>query len=45
MSEGASSARPRIRIAMPSAVNAFLFASEFECDPGFVAGVVFTTNA
>jgi hypothetical protein len=30
--------------AMPSAVNAFLFASEFECDPGFVAGVVFTTT-
>jgi predicted permease len=30
--------------AMPAAVNAFLFASEFGCDPAFVAGVVFTTT-
>jgi predicted permease len=30
--------------AMPAAVNAFLFAAEFDCEPGFVAAVVFTTT-
>ncbi len=29
---------------MPAAVNSFLFASEFGCDPRFVASVVFTTT-
>lgn len=29
---------------MPAAVNAFLFASEFGCDPSFVAGAVFATT-
>lgn len=30
--------------AMPAAVNTFLFASEFDCDPRFVASAVFTTT-
>ncbi len=30
--------------AMPAAVNAFLYAAEFDCEPGFVAAVVFTTT-
>lgn len=30
--------------AMPAAVNAFLFAAEFDCEPGFVAAVVFSTT-
>ncbi|MDR7415209.1 MAG: AEC family transporter [Armatimonadota bacterium] len=29
-----------LQAAMPSAVNAFLYASEFRCDPGFVASAV-----
>jgi predicted permease len=29
---------------MPAAVNTFLFASEFGCEPGFVASAVFTTT-
>ncbi|MCS7173554.1 MAG: AEC family transporter [Armatimonadetes bacterium] len=33
-----------LQAAMPSAVNAFLYASEFRCDPGFVAGVVVATT-
>ncbi len=30
--------------AMPAAVNTFLFASEFGCEPGFVASAVFATT-
>ncbi|MDR5708714.1 MAG: AEC family transporter [Armatimonadota bacterium] len=33
-----------LQAAMPSAVNAFLYASEFRCDPGFVAGTVVATT-
>ncbi|MBM3449522.1 MAG: AEC family transporter [Armatimonadetes bacterium] len=33
-----------VQTAMPTAVNAFLYAAEFNCRPGFVATAVFTST-